>query len=154
MWQMFTQRTHLRGDSNNAGCAQVRLRLACQPCNRYRLSVNRRVYSTSLREGGGIFARKWRKEPAAFSPSARHKTSTFLSYTRAPPTLAACGICPHLLPEEGFPRFPPPYFFFPSAYRHSLYRTTRLSRGFCFTKKSPRLTEGFLLFEITSKTFW
>ena len=39
---------HLRHSPNDIDCAQVRLRLACQPCNYYWLPVNGLLYQASL----------------------------------------------------------------------------------------------------------
>ena len=119
---------------NNTGNAQVRRVLACQPCICYRLPVNGRIYSASLREGGGEHS-----EPegaggiiAYHSPQKKHFSFIHAGSShryRGPPSFR----------RRAFSlKHPTLTFCSFSIHRHRLFSTTRLSRGFRFTKRAAR----------------
>ena len=108
--------------------------LVCQPCICYRLSVNGQIYSASLREGGGEHS-----EPegagdihAYHSPQEKYFSFVHAGSShryRGPPSSRRRALSlKH--PTLTFCSF--------SIHRHSLFPTTRLSRGFRYTTKKRR----------------
>ena len=104
---------------------------AYQPCICYRLPVNERIYSASLREGGGEHS-----EPggagdinAYHSPQKKHFSFIHAGSShryRGPPSSRRRALSL---------KHPTLTFCFFFLHRHSLFPTTRLSRGFRFTIK-------------------
>ena len=98
-------------------------------------ATRKRVNVFSLPPGGRWFLRsKKRKENAALAQNTRHKTSAFLSYTRAPP-YAALRRFPSSRRRAFSQGLSALTFCLLLPHRHSLFSTTRLSRGFRFTKR-------------------
>ena len=97
-------------------------------------ATRKRVSVFSLPPGGRWFLRsKKRKENAALAQNTRYKTSAFLSYTRAPP-YAALRRFPSSRRRAFSQGLSALTFCLLLPHRHSLFSTTRLSRGFRFTK--------------------
>ena len=138
----------------NAGNAQVRGVSACQPCICYRLPVNERIYSASLREG-------WCQMPQAASAGRRTRHYRIPLATEKVLLFRARGLSPYLLANIPPSRrralslkHPTLTFCSFSIHRHILFPTTRLSRGFRFTTKANGIVAvGFLWFILLLQRF-
>ena len=142
---------------NVTGDSQVRFRLACQLCNCYLLPVNGLHHKPPLCKGRWLFRKKMTEGllltplcllPFVISFNIHNPSVSFADsslYTREPLTQNHPAVDISILLQELF--YSMSVFMGSVHTGYSLFRPTRLSRGFRYTKKKRR-SAGDRLFSL------
>ena len=132
---------------NNTGNAQVRFRLACQPCNCYLLPIN--GFSLCSLPLEGKLSSICETDEVFINASDNLDFPPLPSFAlRNPPSPQGEGFLPKTLFKNR------QYFF--SVHRLSLFWTTRLSRGFRYTRNCAvfsMITAQLLIFVLVFSKF-